>query len=90
MSTNENLVVKTSYKGNISIAHSPKSDDNYLKTLNHAIQTFNIDAKALEHSGSIFNTFEHALMEKIIAREIESIDDLFFAPVPSLYASNPI
>ena len=89
MGTHENLVVKTSYKGNISIAHSPKSDDNYLKTLNRAIQTFNIDTKKLEYSDSIFNTFEHALMEKIIAREIQSIDDLFLHQCLPLFASRP-
>ena len=89
MGTHENLVVKTSYKGNASIVHSPASDENYLKTLNYAIQKFNIDAKALEHSSSIFNTFEHALMEKIIARDIESIDDFFLHQCLPLYASKP-
>ena len=89
MSTHENLIVKTSYKGDTSIAHTPTSDDNYLKTLNRAIKALNINTEELVHSGSIFNTFEHALKEKIIARDIESIDDLFLHQCLPLFASRP-
>lgn len=77
MTAHENLVIKTIHKGITSVAYSPKSDNNYLNTFNKSLKLLSIDIKELEEFSSIFDMFEHALMNKIVAKEIELIDNLF-------------
>ena len=89
MTAHENLVIKTTHKGITSAAYSPKSDNNYLNALNKSLELLRIKAEELEEFSSIFSIFENAVMNKILAKEVESIDNLFLHQCLPLLEAEP-
>jgi hypothetical protein len=89
MTAHENLVIKTIHEGITSVAYSPKSDNNYLNALNESLKLLRINAEELEEVSSIFDVFERAVMNKILAKEVESIDNLFLHQCLPLLEAEP-
>ena len=87
--SDHDLTITTNYKDKTSIAYSSKAEDSYLKALDSSMRMLNINIEKLEQSSSEFNIFTLALMEKIQAKDIDSIDNLFLHRCLPLYETEP-
>ena len=87
--SDQDLIITTSCKDIASVAYSSKAEENYLKALDSAMKIFNISIDKLKQSSSAFDVFSLALMDKIQAKDIDSIDNLFLHRCLPLYESEP-